>query len=170
MTDRKKPSVTFVVAAILVTATTLVLGAEGAANYIFRRDAERARLQRVTAAQVNELAVALALPVWNIDRAQIGKILDSQEGAPPIEAVVVNAAGHREARIRDAQRRMVPTNAAINAEGLLAEERPIVFGKERIGTVLLYSTPRFLEKELRETLLQTISMILVTDLILVLSI
>jgi PAS domain S-box-containing protein len=108
--------------------------------------------------------------VWNIDRAQIDKILDSQTGAPIVEAVVVNAAGHRQARVRDAQRRLVTTDAGIRTEGLLVEERPIVFGDERIGTVWLYATPRILEGELRRTLLMTIFAILGTDLILVLSI
>src|SRR3569832_422023 len=131
----RRLSVTFVVAAILVGVTTLILGAGGAADYVARSRDEHARLARVTASQANELAVALALPVWNIDRAQIDKILDSQAGAPPVEAVVVDAAGRRHARVRDAQHNLVATNAPIRTAGLLVEERPIVFGNERIGTV-----------------------------------
>jgi PAS domain S-box-containing protein len=162
--------VTFVVAAILVAVTTLVLGVGGAANYFLRRSEESARLERITKSQANEIAVALALPVWNIDRAQIDKILDSQEGAPSVEAIVVNAAGGRQARLRDAKRDLVPTYAPIQAEGLLVEERPIVFGKERIGTVILYTTPRSIEMQIRQTLIATITMIVVADLVLVLSI
>ncbi|HJW96309.1 MAG TPA: ATP-binding protein [Thermoanaerobaculia bacterium] len=167
--SERRPSVTFIVAAILVTVTTLVLGAGGAVNYFLRLTEESARLERITNSQADEIAVALALPVWNIDRAQIDKILDSQEGAPSVEAVVVNAAGGRQARMRDANRRFVSTSAAIQTEGLLVEERPIVFGKERIGTVVLYTTPRSIEKQMRQTLLATLIMIVVTDLLLVLS-
>src|SRR4051794_20273581 len=104
--SERRPSVTFIVAAILVTVTTLVLGAGGAVNYFLRLTEESARLERITNSQADEIAVALALPVWNIDRAQIDKILDSQEGAPSVEAVVVNAAGGRQARLRDANRRV----------------------------------------------------------------
>jgi PAS domain S-box-containing protein len=159
-----------VVAAILVAVTTLVLGAFGVVDYLGRRSSEMARLRRVGDAQADELAAALALPVWNIDRAQIDKILDSQQDAAPIEAVVVDAAGTRHARMRDAHRRLVTTNGPIRTAGLLAEERPIVFGGERIGTVQLYTTPKIIEGQLRQALLTMIATIIVIDVILVLSI
>jgi len=74
----RKFSVANIVAATLVTVTTLVFGIYSTADYSTRKKAERARLRQVTGSQANELAVALALPVWNIDRAQIERILDSQ--------------------------------------------------------------------------------------------
>src|SRR6185369_6751934 len=127
-------------------------------------------LRRVSAAQANELAVALALPVWNIDRAQIDKILDSQAGAMTVEAVVVNAAGYRHARIRDARRNLVTTNGVVRTEGLLVERMPIVFGGETIGSMVLCTTPRFARETLRQSLITTLLTILITDIILVLSI
>jgi len=170
MTAERRLPVMFVVAATLVTVTTLVLGAVGAANLITRSRDEQARLRRVSAAQANELAVALALPVWNIDRAQIDKILDSQAGAMTVEAVVVNAAGYRHARIRDARRNLVTTNDAVRTEGLLVERMPIVFGGETIGSMVLCTTPRFARETLRQSLITTLLTILITDIILVLSI
>jgi len=170
MTRERRLPVMFVVAATLVTVTTLVLGAVGAANYIWRSRDEYVRLRRVTSAQANELAVALALPVWNIDRAQIEKILDSQTGAPLVEAVVVNAAGNRHARERDAQRKLVPTTAGLHTEGLLVERRQIVFDGQTIGSMVLYTTPRFVKETMRKSLLATLLVILITDVILVLSI
>src|SRR6185369_13448026 len=170
MTAERRLPVMFVVAATLVTVTTLVLGAVGAANLITRSRDEQARLRRVSAAQANELAVALALPVWNIDRAQIDKILDSQAGAMTVEAVVVNAAGYRHARIRDARRNLVTTNGVVRTEGLLVERMPIVFGGETIGSMVLCTTPRFARETLRQSLITTLLTILITDIILVLSI
>src|SRR6185503_17371986 len=101
----RRASVAMVVAATLVTVTTILLGIFGAGNYISRRNAEWTRLRRVTAAQTDELAVALALPVWNIVRAQIETILDSQEGAMAVEGIIVSAGSRTHARIRDAKRR-----------------------------------------------------------------
>src|SRR4051794_41198646 len=120
--SERRPSVTFIVAAILVTVTTLVLGAGGAVNYFLRLTEESARLERITNSQADEIAVALALPVWNIDRAQIDKILDSQEGAPSVEAVVVNAASGRQARMRDANRRFVAAAPGASTRGTLGGE------------------------------------------------
>ena len=161
---------TVVVAAILVTVTTLVLGVLGAADSITRRNAERTRLRRVTAAQADELAAALALPVWNIDSALIDKILDSQTGAMPVEAIMVTAAGHIHARARDANRKLVASNGIFSTEGLLVEERAIVFSGEKIGTVRLYTTPRFFQADLRRAMTASVAAILAVDALLVLSI
>jgi len=170
MTRERRLPVMFVVAATLVTVITLVLGAVGAANYVSRSQEEYVRLRRVTGAQADELAVALALPAWNIDRPQIEKILDSQNGAPLVEAVVVNAAGRRHARVRDARRKLVASNGMLRTEGLLVERRQIVFDRQVIGSMVLYTTPRGVHETLRKALLWTLLVILITDVILVLSI
>jgi len=163
--------VTVIVAALLVAVTTLVLGGLGAFAYISRRNEQMARLRRVTVSQTEELATALALPVWNIDRPQIDKVLDSQATNPAIEGVVVYAAGSAHARIRDAHRNFVPSDdSMLKGEGLIVAEQPIAFGAETIGSVRLYMTPRLIEAELRRSLLETVFAILAVDLLLVLSI
>jgi len=162
-----KLSVRNIVAATLVTATTLVLGTFGVVDYVTRSKAEWTRLRRVTSAQTTELAVALASPVWSIDRPQIEKILDSQAEVTSIEGIVVDAAGQTHARMRDEQRRFVPLKGAFPADGLLMQERPIIFSGERIGTVRLYTTPKLIQALLREELMRTGIAILVTDLLLI---
>jgi PAS domain S-box-containing protein len=166
----RRASVAIVVAATLVTVATLLLGAFGARSYINSRNAEWTRLRRVTGAQADELAVALALPVWNIDRAQIETILDSQAGAMAVEGIIVSAGGRTHARIRDAQRRFIPTDGSFPKAGLLAAERPIVHDGQRIGTVRLFQTPLFIERELRASLIEAVVTILALDVILILSV
>jgi hypothetical protein len=56
--------------------TTLLFGILATIGYVSGHRREEERLRRGVAAQAEELAAALALPVWNIDRAQIDKILD----------------------------------------------------------------------------------------------
>lgn len=154
------------VAATLVTVTTLLLGIFGAVDYRRRHEEEWTRLRRVTRAQTSELAAALAGPVWNIDRGQIEKILDSQAEVQPIEGIVVSAAGKRHARIRDAQRRFVPSSGDFATEGLLVEESPIQFEGEMIGDVRVFTTPRFVREQLRGALMHTVTSILTVDLLL----
>jgi PAS domain S-box-containing protein len=166
----RRASVAVVVAATLVTVTTLLLGAFGAGSYISRRNAEWTRLRRVTGAQTDELAVALALPTWNIDRAQIETILDSQAGAMAVEGIVVNAGGRTHARLRDAQRRFLPSNGSFATAGLLGAERPITHDGQRIGTVRLYMTPSFIERDLRASLIEAVVTILAIDALLILSV
>ena len=84
---------------------------------------EEERLRHGVDAQAEELAAALALPVWNIDRAQIDKILDSQGKTPPVEAVVVEAAGKIQARARDRAGHFVPSDGNVSPAGLLVAEQ-----------------------------------------------
>lgn len=164
----RRLTVANVVAATLVTTTTIVLGTLGAIEHAKRRDDEWMRLRRVTKAQTEEMAVALAVPVWNIDRGAIEKILDSQAQVPAIEAMVVQAAGHTHARVRDPRHGLVPSDGRkIPAAGLLAEERTIVYGDEQIGTIRLYATPRLLQQQLRDALMRTVISIVLVDLLLI---
>lgn len=165
---RRNRSVSMIVAATLVTVTTLLLAAVGAVNHSRRRDDEWTRLRRVTAAQTEEMATSLALPVWNIDRPQIERILDSQAAVMPIESIVVEAAGRTHARARDAQRKFIHSDGKVRTEGLLSATRPIVHDGETIGTVRLYTTPKIMEEQLRDELMRTIVTILAVDALLIL--
>ena len=165
----RRASVAIVVAATLVTVTTLLLGAFGASNYITHRNSEWTRLRRVTVAQADELAVALALPVWNIDRAQIETILDSQAGAMPVEGIIISAGGRTHARVRDAKRRFVPTDGSFPKTGLVAAESAITHDGQRIGTVRIFMTPMFIERDLRNSLVEMVITILALDVFLILS-
>lgn len=168
MTFGRKHSVAVIVAATLVTVTTLLFGALAAAGYIHDRRAEEERLRKGAAAQAEELAAALALPAWNIDRAQIDKILDSQANTQPVQAVVVVAAGKTQARVRDGQWRFVQSNGNISPAGLLVSEHVITFSGQRIGSVRLFATPRFLQQQLRNSLLSMALIALAVDLLLIL--
>lgn len=164
---RKKLSVTNVVAATLVTVTTVVLAIFAAPDYFARRKAELTRVRRVNRAQTMELAVALAVPVWNIDRAQIDRILDSQAEVSSIAAIVVHAAGKTQARMRDAQWKFVSRNDLPRTPDLIVDEQPIVYNGEKVGTVRIYTTPKFVEHDLHNTLLRIIGMIVAIDLLLI---
>jgi hypothetical protein len=109
---RRKLSVAVIVAATLVTVTTLLFGILATISYVSGHRREEERLRLGVAAQAEELAAALALPVWNIDRAQIDKILDSQARTPQVEAVIVDAAGRVQARVRDREGRCASSPSA----------------------------------------------------------
>ncbi|MEK6371267.1 MAG: PAS domain S-box protein [Acidobacteriota bacterium] len=166
---RRRFSVATIVAATLVTVTTLLLGAFGVAKYFADRTEKWDRLQRVDAAIADVLAVSLALPIWNIDRAQIDKIIGGMSATPSVQAVVVTAAGKTHSHVRVGPW-LMPTDRPFPTEGLLVEERPIVFNNQRIGTVRLYATPKYVRAELRRTLLTMVGAFLLLELMLVLSV
>jgi PAS domain S-box-containing protein len=106
--------------------------------------------------------------VWNFDQPQIDRILDSQARVTPLEAIVVRSAGHVHARVRDANRRFVASHGAFPTDGLVMEERPIVYGGDPIGTVRIYTTPRLFEEQIRGAMVRTVLAILVVDVLIVL--
>ncbi len=158
-----------VVAATLVTVTTLLLGAFGLMRYLSDRDEKYGRLARVNAVEADVLSDSLALPIWNIDRAQIDKIIEGMGATPSVQAVVVQAAGKTQARVRMGPW-LMPSDGKFPTAGLLVEERPIVFSNQRIGTVWIYATPRYIQSELRQSLLSMVAAIVVLDMMLVLSV
>jgi PAS domain S-box-containing protein len=167
---RRKLSVAVIVAATLVMVTTLSFAVLAAIGYVSGHQREEERLRRGVASQADELAAALALPVWNIDRAQIDKILDSQGQTPQIEAVIVEAAGRIQARARDRNGRFVVSSGNVSPAGLFAAERAITFSGERIGTVRLFATPRYIAQQLRASMISMAMTTVVIDLLLILSV
>src|SRR5258706_12729127 len=51
---------------------------------------------------------------------------------------------------------------------MLVEERPIVFADNQIGTVRLLVTPKFLQDDLRDTLIRIVGTIVAVDVLLIL--
>jgi len=164
-----RPSVGSLVVAVLVSVVTLLMAAVGMANYgSYRDDAHRA-LGRELAIQADQLAVALALPVWNIDRVQIDRILDSLEADHAIVAVRVDAAARVHGRWRDQGGRLVGSDGRFATEGLLGAHRAITVSGDELGSLDLYVTPRLVEKDLAAIRRTIVESIVAVDVLLVLS-
>jgi PAS domain S-box-containing protein len=163
---RRKMPVALMVATPLVTVVTLLIGSFGMARYAADHDEKWARLRKVNAVEADVLAISLALPVWNIDRPQIDKILQSMEGTPSIQAVAITAPGLSQTRVRIGNWLQLSDGKLPSGE-LLVEERPIAFNNQRIGTVRLYATPRYIREELRQSLVRMIAGIAALDLLII---
>lgn len=166
---RRGLPVALVVAATLVTVTTILLVAYGTWSYRSASKREYRRLQRVIEAHVDELAVGLALPVWNIDRPQIDRIIEGLGQTDQMYGVVVKAAGKTHARVRNERGEWVlsETGRFPVGEDFPAEERNIKLFGEKIGTVQLFGTPRVADAKLREQLLTMVGAILLIELLLI---
>lgn len=168
MTHRRV-SVASIVIAILVAVTTVLLGTFGIINHTLEKDRQLKSLRSELEGEADQLSTDIALPIWNIDRDQIDKVIESAFNDRNIYKVQVTAAGRVHSRVRDAQWRVVAAPDSIPGPGLLEEERAVTFSGETIGTVKFCSTPRFVEDELRGSLVQTFAIIIVLDLVLTVS-
>lgn len=167
-------SLAAVVAASLVAVTTVLLGTYSVFTY--RSDAKQQldTLRNLMKLQVNEASVALALPVWNIDRAQIDRVIEAMSRPKSVYGIAVygiavHAVGETYGRVRNAEWSLVPWDgkSALPA-GMLVEEAPINFGTNQIGIVRLLVTQRFLQNDLRASRQRIAITIVLIDVLLVL--
>jgi PAS domain S-box-containing protein len=165
----RRTSLASVVAATLVVVTTALLGTYSIISY--RSDAKRQweALRGLRVVQADELSVALALPVWNIDRAQINRVIDAMSRPKSVYGISVVAAGETYGRVRDSHWEVVPWDGKSAPGDMFVEKRPILFSGNEIGTVRLLVTPKFTRNDLRDTLLRIVSTIVAVDVLLIFS-
>jgi len=164
----RRNSVAAVVVTALASVVTVLMAAVGAANYASYRANGWGALRRDLITEADQLAVGLALPVWNIDRAQIDRVLAAEEADRAVFAVRLEAAAKSHARVRDGAWRLVATTSPFPTEGLLEEDRDVAFSGERVGSFKIYATPRFLQDDLRGIFRTIVASIAAVDVLLVL--
>jgi PAS domain S-box-containing protein len=170
MTSRRKTSLAKFVAATLVTGVTLMLIAFGIYVYIRVWTRQYEGLRGLANVQANGLAEALAVPVWNIDRPTIGKVLDAMAQPASIYGISVTAGDDTIGRRRDANDKLVPWDGVTVPAGMWRYERQIVYKKAPIGVVDLYVTPKLVEEDLRRVMIEIVLVILAIDLLIIVSV
>jgi signal transduction histidine kinase len=166
VTQANKP-IAVTVSLVLVTVITVVLAATLLRFYSFNRDRYWADLGNGLEANADRAAIGLALPVWNIDRDQIDRVIESVMREDEVFAVVATAAGRTHAFVRDASWAPVPSSNPPLPAGLLRADRAVRMGTELIGSVSVFVTPRFVEEALRRWVIAAAAVILLVDVTLV---
>jgi PAS domain S-box-containing protein len=164
----RRLSLATIVAATLAVVTTLLLGTYSVISYRSEATRQREVLKVLTERQADELSVALALPVWNFDRAQIVRVAEAMSQPKSVYGIRVQAAGETFGRVRDSHWELVPWTEKPLPGDMLVEELPIKFTGNEIGTVRLLVTTKFLRNDLRALLLRLAGTIVAIDVLLVL--
>jgi len=168
--ERREISIALVVAIVLVAVTALALALFSVFNYRHEEARQMEQLRAETEIAVEQLAVSLALPVWNFDRAQIDKVIESGMQSRDIAAIYLQLADVDKsihARGRDRKWQVIPIRAEPPKEGLLAANRSVLANGEVVGTVNVLATPRFTRMELGDRLNQWMLDIIGIDLLLI---
>jgi len=173
MLRRPRTSIAAIVSIALVLMVTGVLVGYGFFSYRAIRQHQWDELRSEEAMLADQLAVALTLPLWNFDHEQIDRIIEGAMQNNDVAAVIVRLADQRataHARTRDDHWRVQRADPEFGSAGLLWASRPIIAGTNKLGTVEIFVTPRFIEAELARTRLLMIASVLLLDAILVLSV
>ncbi len=169
--SRSKTSIAFTVAIAVASVATVVLVAVALLTYGLERQRGMKQLHIDHASTADEMALSLALPVWNLDRAQIDRIIDANMRDRDNFAVVVrleDVSRTLHARGRDTNWNSAPITQEPAMTGeLLKEARSIYANGEMLGTVSVFVSPRFFEEDLKKTLEITIVEIAVFDVLLI---
>ncbi len=166
----QKKSVVIAVLFALVTTTTVLLTALGTGYYIYERNRELSLLQDNLEITTKQLASDLALPVWNFDEAVINKDLEGIFHDHDIYGVVAKTNHVVKIRLRDDKWGISSAEKEFSGDGLLVKEQEIASSNKSLGSVKVFASPKFIQEDLKRTLFFIISIILMVDLILVLSI
>ncbi len=172
MLSRGKISIAVFVILILVTVTTALTGTLGLIVYHAESHGKWADLRNESGILTEQLAAGLAMPVWNLDTTQIGKVVESVMSNHNVSSVVVtlkDQKGTRVARARDGSWGVTAVDTAPTTAGALSEQRDITFSGEVIGSVELRVTSTFIAATLRKTLATMVGTVFALDAILVLS-
>lgn len=163
-------SIATLVVIALVGVTTLVLAAFAVVNYRSEETERWQELHDAAKANADQLAAALALPVWNFDRPQIDRVIESIMREPVVAVVEVHLQSTPDSRvtwIRGESGSPRKADPPATTNGLLKESRTVKASDGSVlGTVQLFFTPKLLQAELRSTLIVTIWRIVAVDAVL----
>jgi methyl-accepting chemotaxis protein len=149
----RKRSVSFVLNVALVAVTTVVLMGFGAYNAMELRAKATAELDEAAASVRARLAKGLALPLWNMDEAQVRDVLLSEMADKRVLALVVRDPDGKKifsAVGRDAAWTPRESRAEPDARDAVRETAPVEHKGKALGTVEVLATKRFLQAALRD--------------------
>ena len=157
-------ALTFVVTALLLVFAVLFYQSE--------REQRWQQLHRSLAVSADQLAVAIELPLWNLDEKQMQAIMRSMLGKRDLVASSLTPGIGKEVLVlRRTASGAIDSFSSLSAEpGWLVQRRPVTMGGQVIGSVAVYATPALLHAQLRQRALGIGAMIVALDVILVASI
>ncbi|WP_298404341.1 ATP-binding protein [Janthinobacterium sp.] len=162
-------SIVLAVSVALTFVVTVLLLVFAVLFYQSEREQRWQQLHRSLAVSADQLAVAIELPLWNLDEKQMQAIMRSMLGKRDLVASSLTPGIGKEALIlRRTEDGAIDSLAALSAEpGWLVQRRPVRVGGQVIGSVAVYATPALLDAELRQRALGIGAMIVALDVILV---
>ncbi|WP_426055249.1 sensor histidine kinase [Janthinobacterium sp. PSPC2-1] len=162
-------SIVLAVSVALTCVVTALLLVFAVLFYQSEREQRWQQLHRSLAVSADQLAVAIELPLWNLDEKQMQAIMRSMLGKRDLVASSLTPGIGKEALIlRRTEDGAIESLAALSAEpGWLVQRRSVTAGGQVIGSVAVYATPALLDAELRQRALGIGAMIVALDVILV---
>ncbi|MED5596215.1 sensor histidine kinase [Janthinobacterium sp. P210006] len=165
-------SIVLAVSVALTFVVTVLLLVFAVLFYQSEREQRWQQLHRSLAVSADQLAVAIELPLWNLDEKQMQAIMRSMLGKRDLVASSLTPGIGKEALVlRRNGDGAIDSLSTLSAEpDWLVQRRPVTIGGQVIGSVAVYATPALLHAQLQQRALGIGAMIVALDVILVASI
>jgi len=165
-------SIVLAVSVALTLAVTALLLVFAVLFYQSERDQRWQQLHRSLSLSADQLAVAIELPLWNLDEKQMLAIMRSTLGNGELVASTLAPGIGKETLVlrRNAAGAFETLSVPPGDAGLLVQRRAVTMGGQAIGSVAVYATPALLHAQLRQRALAIGAMIVALDALLVASI
>lgn len=157
------------VIAILIAVATIILMTYAVATTLIYREREMTKLHNKLHVSGAQLQTALAAALWNYDTTQLDKVLDGGMKDIALRGIVVSSAGKVFARSRDERWEPLAKEPTAAQAGDVTYELPVTYSGQKLGTLMLIATTRYLNDELVTSACYFGGSILLLDLLLVFS-
>ena len=137
--------------AIIILATSIVLGVTGYMAYKYIERQEQAQLSQLAEVSANRLSQHLIIPMWNLDREQVGELLASEMQEKRVAAIVIRDEDNSTlfaAKERSDNGDVVESVGSV-AGDFISVDRKILNNDEEIGVVSMFVTPEFMREDLK---------------------
>ena len=165
-------SIVLAVSVALTFVVTVLLLVFAVLFYQSEREQRWQQLRHSLSVSADQLAVAIELPLWNLDEKQMLAIMRSTLGKRELVASALTPGVGKEALVlrRNGDGAFESVSVLPGDPGLLAARRSVTMGGQVIGAVTVFATPALLHAQLRQRALAIGAMIVALDVILVASI
>jgi methyl-accepting chemotaxis protein len=137
---------------VIILTTTLVLGVTGYFAYKYTESGKIAELNDLANVTADRLSVHLVIPMWDLDDVQVNELLEAEMREQKVSGVIVRDEDDTSlfaAKERDSSGAVIDSIGAVTGD-LISQTRNIVNDEKKIGTVSVFITRTFLERELSQ--------------------
>jgi len=138
---------------ILVIAA--VVASFGVYDYFTTRSQLTGELERSAKVTAERLTVVLATPLWDLNQKLVAQMLLSEQDTMPVYAIVVKEGGQGKLFLavkRNEEWKLAETADAETGDDLIRQEKGISRDGQKIGTVEVIMTRKFLQQKLQSSL------------------
>ena len=157
---------------IIVVITTLILVGYTAFDYMIKKKAMMGDLKDHAEVTSTRLGKALVDPLWNIDKKAIDDLIKSEMTEKDMFAILVRE-GKDDAVSKGIKRdsNWTPVTVQEKIEGdFIAKRTDIVRGTEKLGSVEIFLTPKFVLQNLKSALINSCIAFTILNLVLLIAV